>query len=68
MLLDGDYFSPQYSEAASQDIEECEKAEKLGDVNGSLRYNIFYFSVRYTHNSLVFVLVCASSLSQCFPV
>uniref|UniRef100_A0A671M4E9 ERO1-like protein alpha n=1 Tax=Sinocyclocheilus anshuiensis TaxID=1608454 RepID=A0A671M4E9_9TELE len=25
-----------YSEAASQDIEECEKAEKLGAVNGSL--------------------------------
>uniref|UniRef100_A0A672P7P5 ERO1-like protein alpha n=1 Tax=Sinocyclocheilus grahami TaxID=75366 RepID=A0A672P7P5_SINGR len=28
--------SYKYSEAASQDIEECEKAEKLGAVNGSL--------------------------------
>uniref|UniRef100_A0A673FR35 ERO1-like protein alpha n=1 Tax=Sinocyclocheilus rhinocerous TaxID=307959 RepID=A0A673FR35_9TELE len=29
-------FSYKYSEAASQDLEECEKAEKLGAVNGSL--------------------------------
>uniref|UniRef100_A0A8C2IT84 ERO1-like protein alpha n=1 Tax=Cyprinus carpio TaxID=7962 RepID=A0A8C2IT84_CYPCA len=36
VLLDVDYFPPQYSEAASQDIEECEKAEKLGAVDGSL--------------------------------
>uniref|UniRef100_A0A8C2IV78 ERO1-like protein alpha n=1 Tax=Cyprinus carpio TaxID=7962 RepID=A0A8C2IV78_CYPCA len=36
LLLDVDYFPPQYSEAASQDIEECEKAEKLGAVDGSL--------------------------------
>uniref|UniRef100_A0A8C2HCJ3 ERO1-like protein alpha n=1 Tax=Cyprinus carpio TaxID=7962 RepID=A0A8C2HCJ3_CYPCA len=28
--------SYKYSEAAGQDIEECEKAEKLGAVNGSL--------------------------------
>uniref|UniRef100_A0A673G188 ERO1-like protein alpha n=1 Tax=Sinocyclocheilus rhinocerous TaxID=307959 RepID=A0A673G188_9TELE len=28
--------SYKYSEAASQDLEECEKAEKLGAVNGSL--------------------------------
>lgn len=38
MLLDVDYFSPQYSEEASEDIEKCEKVEKLGAVNGSLRF------------------------------
>lgn len=38
MLLDVDYFSSQYSEEASEDIEKCEKVEKLGAVNGSLRF------------------------------
>lgn len=66
MLVDVDYFSTQYSEEASQDIEECEKAEKLGAVNGSLRYNIFHVCVRNNHNSLLFDLVLqVLSLNVC---
>lgn len=67
MLLDVDYFSPQYSEEASQDIEKCEKVEKLGAVNGSLRFVLKILHLLRVKNTLNFKtfrpFLCEFSLS-----